>query len=338
MSSRIVPTKFLFFGLFLTFLSWPTGVEGNGVVEQTAQKVEQIKATYRPQRHKMVTVTESFQKVQSNLLAMRKSDDFEAKIFTEIQTVINSLKSEKEKQETLLRSFGDQRLALVNEKENFIRSRQHFENEIAQLGNRLGGVQGSMNDLTNRKRELEAEMASLNAERERLDRRRSKWYRKWLLRGQYKAMKAKSRMAQARIGQLQGEIDQINALNHETNEKRHQVNLHNEYIAKMEASIRIVESVYNQLNSWSGNLGDWVLYLDTLIPRAIRVQDNLEFGDEEEEGKRSPYTASPRERSYKLLPKDVLFCSYMIDTCGEDYEEAGQSVENILQEEAAAQA
>ncbi|CAJ0933464.1 unnamed protein product, partial [Mesorhabditis belari] len=53
-----------------------------------------------------------------------------------------------------------------------------------------------------------------------------------------------------------------------------------------------------------------------------------------EEGKRSPYTPSPRERSYKLLPKDVLFCSYMIDTYGEDYEGMTKDAKNVYRENA----
>ncbi|KHJ86813.1 hypothetical protein OESDEN_13426 [Oesophagostomum dentatum] len=49
-----------------------------------------------------------------------------------------------------------------------------------------------------------------------------------------------------------------------------------------------------------------------------------------------PTTPSSRERVYKLLPRDILFCSGLIDSHGEDYAAMAADPRNIYKENARA--
>ncbi|CAJ0583520.1 unnamed protein product, partial [Mesorhabditis spiculigera] len=66
----------------------------------------------------------------------------------------------------------------------------------------------------------------------------------------------------------------------------------------------------------------------TLTPLAFERQRTVEH-------KPAGYVAPvPRERAYKLLPRDVLLCSHMIDTHGEDYEGMSKDPKNVYRDTA----
>ncbi|CAJ0930329.1 unnamed protein product, partial [Mesorhabditis belari] len=270
----------LFFSIFLFMLA---------PMAKSAQKLEEVAQSYAQHKSEMNAVTDSYKGLLSELVTMRVSNAFEKTIFTNIQALIARLQTEKSKEENLLRSIDSQRLAIANEKENYVREKERAGNEIRQLEARLNALNTNLGDSNSRRAQLETEHSAAEAEYKKQEEKRKK-KRRWLFGFGfnyfgYRATKKRMDALKPRIAQLNGEINSMHAsiaaLNQEINAKRNRVDSLNKFISDFDTSISVLSSIYHQINEWDKELNSWINYLNTLIPRAIRVQENIDFEDDE---------------------------------------------------------
>ncbi|CAJ0958138.1 unnamed protein product, partial [Mesorhabditis belari] len=91
--------------------------------------------TQQHQAQQFAQSTALLKELVSTLEEMLKSDDFEARVFIDIRNLISRLGSEKNETEQFLKKVDNQRLTILNKKEEQMREKKRLEDDVPKIRN-----------------------------------------------------------------------------------------------------------------------------------------------------------------------------------------------------------
>ncbi|CAJ0957959.1 unnamed protein product, partial [Mesorhabditis belari] len=264
----------------------------NPLSQKAYETLEGIHRNYISQKSDFDQAEVSYNKLVSDAHGMVISDE----IFNNINNLISRLSSEKNELEGFLEKVGNQRLTILNKKEEQTREKKRLENEVSQMRMRLKTLDINYE---NERRYYHQVINECNQEVERRNEMISQRdtgtgmmiggiiFPPLLIAGAVKHGMAQSKLnvLEPRLGQLYSALEnsrlKFNSYVNEINAKAHavaQLEETTEYLS--DEVIPAITMVFTLTNAMHVQLNAWITDLSESKARAIRLRSNIDFDDD----------------------------------------------------------